>query len=502
MIDVMTTDLDGRVRALNDRPVELGGAKYVLCWVQQTLRSHDNPLIDAAVVLGNQLELPVLVYHGLRQDYPHASDRLHAFILGASRDLQAGCRARGLRAVTYVERMGFEQKGLLYRLASDSAAVITDDQPVFVARWQANAFAQKWQRQVLAVDTARLVPTHVLPTGLKTTPAFRAASTPLRATYEAHACDFASTQPPYDGPLCFEDHDIAAMNDAELAAIVTVCDIDHTVPAQEAFEPSAAAASAALARFVTDNLARYAYRRNNPADETGVSRLSPYLHFGLLGPRSIVRAVRASGAPRSTQWKFLDELLTWREWFHYLAAHSPHPEILNNLPSAAQKTLLAHADDERPVIYPLSALLHGETDDETWNAAQRQWLVDGYMHNNLRMYWGKRLIEWTSDPQSAWITACYINDRLSLDGRDPATYGNMQWCFGRARPGYSERPVYGWVTPKKDTALRKRPNAEAWLTAKATMMTPRIHVPAQAFLATGFLDRLLVAPMDQLSGGS
>ena len=136
-----------RIRALNDVNVASSDAHdYVLCWLQQTLRAYDNPVIDAAIDLGNALGLPILVYHGLREDYPHASTRLHDFILKASSDMQRGFAERGLRCVTYVDRKGHREKGLVYRLAEHAAAVLTDDQPVFIARAQAERFAQRCDR--------------------------------------------------------------------------------------------------------------------------------------------------------------------------------------------------------------------------------------------------------------------------------------------------------------------------------------------------------------------
>ena len=482
--DGFPNDLAERVAPLNDRPVDASGARYVLCWLQQALRSDDNPAIDAAIAIGRAEGLPVLVYHGLRMDYPHASDRLHRFILGASRDLQRGCEVRGLRCATHVESPGHVEKGLVYRLAEHAAAVVTDEQPVFVARWQAASFASKCERAVLSVDCARLVPTRILPTGLGSTPAFRKASGEHRERFLDHAVDL-DAGPTYEGDPPFEDARNADASDAELDARVAACPIDHTLPPSPIFEATSEAVAGRLDRFLENHLDRYRWTRNNPVEEGAGSMLSPYLHFGLIGPRRVARAVREADVHPSARWKFLDELLTWREWFHYLAHRAPSPETFEFVPERPRRSLLEHADDPRPTFYTLSELLHGKTEDETWNAAQRQWLVTGYMHNNLRMYWGKQLIKWTRHPREAWITACYVNDRLSLDGRDPATYGNMRWVFGDAKPAYREQPVYGWVAPTSDRALRRRTGVEAWLSEWAARDAPRIAVPNAAWVALG-----------------
>ena len=218
----------------------------------------------------------------------------------------------------------------------------------------------------------------------------------------------------------------------------------------------------------------YAARRNDPSATT-TTHLSPWLHFGVIGPHDVVRAVERGEASSRDAWKFLDELLVWREYFHHLAHHADDPSSYENLPIFARDTLAAHAHDPRPVLHPLDTLVHGETEDETWNAAQRAFLVDGWMHNNLRMYWGKKLIEWCPSPEGAWRTACYLNDRLSLDGRDPSTYGNLRWCFGASRPA-SEVAVYGRVARRGDGAIRRRAGDD-WVRRAAARAVPRIAVP-------------------------
>lgn len=169
-------------------------------------------------------------------------------------------------------------------------------------------------------------------------------------------------------------------------------------------------------------------------------------------------------------------LLRQREWFHYQARALSAPERYDRVAPWARATLAGHADDPRPDLETLGAMLRGETRDETWNACQRQFLRFGWMHNNLRMYWGKRIIWMTPDPETAWATACYLNDRLSLDGRDPATYGNIAAMFSGS-PGYRERPVYGRVATRGDGSTRNRDGGAAWLAKAASRPAPAVDVP-------------------------
>ena len=459
-----------RVRPLNDRPLAPAGA-YVLCWLQQALRATDNPVIDAAVRLGNRLGVPVIVYHGVREDYPYASDRLHHFILGASRDLSGGCTARGIACVRHVDRAGHREKGLVYRLGADAAALVVEDQPTFVARWQAERVAERITIPVYAVNAACLVPPAVLGDGIGGRAGFLRRHEPERAAW-VDAADERTDIAPYDGPLPF----VPDALEGDLDALVAGLDIDHSLPASIAFPAGRAAAEARLHRLMHDVLPGYATARNDATRRDGASGLSPYLHFGVLGPREVMRAVARTPAGARHKSKFADELLGWREWFHYQARGLAAPERYDRVAGWARATLADHAGDPRPHIESLATLLRGETRDESWNACQRQFLRFGWMHNNLRMYWAKRIIAMTPDPETAWATACYLNDRLSLDGRDPSTYGNIAAMFGGA-PGDTERPVYGRVATRGDGSTRARDGGGEWLARAAARPAPAVDVP-------------------------
>lgn len=465
-----------RVRARNDRPIADG--RYILCWLQQALRATDNPVIDAAVRLGNALRLPVLVYQGLREDYPHASDRLHHFILGASRDLAAGCRARGLTFALHVDRAGNREKGLVYRLAADAAALVVEDQPSFVARWQVDRVAARVAVPVYAVNAACLVPPQVLGEGIGGRSGFLRRHEPERAAW-LDASDEPADVAPYAGPLPFAPDVL----DGDLDRLIVGLGIDHSLPPVRAFPAGRTGAEARLERLLREVLPAYTTDRNDATLRTGASGLSPYLHFGVLGPREVMRAVAQAPAGARHKAKFADELLGWREWFHYQARGLAAPERYDRVAPWARATLADHAGDARPALETLGAMLRGETRDESWNACQRQFLRFGWMHNNVRMYWAKRIIAMTPDPETAWATACYLNDRLSLDGRDPSTYGNIAATFGGA-PSDSERAVFGRVATRGDGSTRRREGGDAWLARAATRPVPQVSIPAALPIAS------------------
>lgn len=459
--EFLNFELRQRSAVLNQNALFPDG-DYVLVWLQQTIRGKDNPVIDAALALAEKLRKPVLVYHGIRSDYPYASDRLHGFLIGASKQMAVDLEARNIAHCHYIERVGCEERGLVYRLAEQAVAIFADEHFTFVGKIQLKSFAQKTKRLVVAVDAARLVPTRILPSGLNATKAFRAAHSPLRARWFTAREVVPITVSKYAGPICFESLPLNKLTPSKIATMIASCPINHKLGLAKDHPPVQDVLEARL-RNVRDNvIENYRAHRNNPASDKGSSLLSPYLHFGMTSPWEVMRYVEEAEVSRSVLWKFYDELLTWREWAHWRMYSNNQFENYESLQGSARATLASHINDSREVILSREQMANGETPDSTWNAAQRYWRHTGWLHNNLRMYWAKQILRWTKSPKEAWDIACGLNDEQSLDGRDPATYVSMRWAFGEAKPSYRENPIYGWVAKRSDNALLKRPGFKEW----------------------------------------
>ncbi len=465
-------ELRKRVRKLNDRAVR-SKSRYVLCWLQQNIRAFDNPAIDAAIATGNKLKLPVVVYHGLGQRYPHANDRLHKFIIEASTSLAVEVERRGLRSITYIERPRKYEKGLVYRLGAAAAAIFTDDVPAYVARRQAEAVAAKIDVAVFAVDASCVVPMNEFPFKAEANAFFRRAHTPFRERYLNAETEMSPDVARYEDAFDFEPDDLAQM---DIARLIAGCDIDHTVPPVETFHGSREAALKRLQWACETVLPVYEKVRSNPAHPLSGTRLSPYLHFGVLSAREVIWEIRKHAGEKQKNWRVSDEIMSWREFFHHQARFEPDPSAYETLPEWARETLEKHTS-ERADTPTLDQIIHGETDDETWNAAQKQYLLEARMPNNLRMYWGKKLVGWRTTPQAAWRTACYLNDRFSLDGRDAATYGNIGWCFGKLNHPSGEKEIYGKVGEAWDATMRKRSGVPEWLAEQSQRTSYRVLVP-------------------------
>lgn len=471
----VSSELRKRVRKLNDRPMRKK-ARYVLAWLQQNLRAFDNPVIDAALATGNKLKLPVVVYHGLGQRYPHASDRLHKFIVEASASLAPEVERRGIRCVNYIERPAKFEKGLVYRLGADAAAIFTDDVPAFVARLQAESVRAKFDAAFFAVDASCVVPMNEFPFLAEANAFFRRAHTPFREKYLNAQTEMLPEVARFEDDFDFEPDDLSKLS---IDRLISECEIDHSVPPIEAFGGSRETALKRLAWACEKVLPVYEKVRSNPSHPLSGTRLSPYLHFGVLSVREVIRAFQKHATDKQKNWRISDEIMSWREFFHHQARFEPDPSAYETLPEWARETLEKHQSERAKNSPTLSEIIHGETNDETWNAAQRQYLLDGWMPNNLRMYWGKRLVGWRSTPQESWRLACYLNDRFSLDGRDANTYGNIGWCFGKLNHPSGEQKIYGKVGRPWDRTMRKRAGVPEWLKEQASRKIYRVIVPEE-----------------------
>ncbi|MEL6616844.1 MAG: deoxyribodipyrimidine photo-lyase, partial [Bacteroidota bacterium] len=336
-----------RTRRLTEHRTASGG-DYVLCWLQQALRAEENPVIDVALAVGNARGLPVVVVHTLETAYPYASDRLHRFILEASASLGPSVEARGLRFARYVRGASGDETTVevIGRLAERAATVVLDDVPTFVTRTYADALAAAIPREVLAVDACCSVPMNAIQRPLATTKAFRAAHTQLRRAHLALDLCQRPEHDAYNGDLDLAHTDLDARG---LDALVAGLDIDHSVPPVARWNGSREAAMERLRFAVEHVVPRYKWTRNNPALENASTEISPWMHFGVLSPREVAGAVleaEASGAVhRDARWKFLDELLTWREYYHHRCRSVPGFSRWEGLPAGARKTLTAHASD-------------------------------------------------------------------------------------------------------------------------------------------------------------
>ena len=453
----MTRIHDLRIHAAGV-PGPQSGRDLILYWMQTTQRAHDNFALEFAIDQANKLRLPLLVYHGLRQDYPWASDRIHSFILESVVDLYRDFEARGIQYAFYLERDGDDAEtrrhagnpSPLVALARRAAVVVTDFFPTFIVPEQIGALRHKVQTPIVAVDSATVVPMKYHQREFGTAVSFRPKLLAVVPQY---------LQPLEPGDLKVRrrinlDFDLTQPGQATIAELVSSCAVDHSVPPARTIRGGTTAARARLDRFLKDGLPRYEDDRADP-NANATSMISPYLHFGNVSAQEVLLRARESG-PADQFAKFQDELLTWREISYNFAYHNPRHRTVDAIPAWAREELRRGESDPRPVLYSDDEMEQARTGSELWNAAQRAYVQDGWMHNSVRMLWGKAVLQWTRNAAESLRILEHLNNKYSLDGRDPNTYGGILWIFGKFDRPFYRRPIYGTVRYQSLKAAEKK----------------------------------------------
>ncbi|MEM1204303.1 MAG: FAD-dependent oxidoreductase [Acidobacteriota bacterium] len=450
LVDDLPEHLEERVRILGGSEGAPDGP-FVLYWMRAALRGHENPALDVALSLARRLNVPAFVYHGLDEGYPFASDRHHTFILEGAKDVAAELADRGIGYAFHLQREGHRGPHLR-DLATQAAVLVTEDLPVApLAGWTAG-LAGSTGTPVLAVDTACVVPMPLVPRAYDRAFAYRRATEHLRRERLRRPWDDVEPHgPPFVPDLPFRPVDLAAEDPAEL---LRHCRIDHAVGPVPHTRGGSRAGYARWNAFRGQGLRRYKRDRNDPLRD-GASRMSAYLHYGMVSPLRIAREAAEDGGDGAH--KYLDELLVWRELAYAFCFHRPGHAGLGGIPDWARKTLADYEGDPRPDLYSWETLARGRTGDPLWDAAQLSLLRQGELHNNVRMTWGKALLGWTPDAETALQLLEDLNHRYALDGRDPASYGGILWCLGQFdRPFTPAKAVLGTVRPRPTSSHARR----------------------------------------------
>jgi deoxyribodipyrimidine photo-lyase len=469
-----------RVTAVNAAPIQPGGA-YVLYWMIAARRTTHSFALDHAVARAIELGRPLVVFEPLRCGHRWASDRLHAFVLQGMADNARACAARRVTYLPYVEPEPGRGRGLLAALAARACLVVTDEQPGFFLPHMVAAAGARLAVRLEQVDGNGILPLRAASHEFATAVAFRRH---FQATAGPHLAAWPSAAPLAKLPAALREADVpgrvlrdwpaatAALLAGSREALAAIA-IDHGV-APVGYRGGSVRGASVARSFVSDRLARYG-ERNHP-DADAASGLSPYLHFGHVGAHDVVRRVLRAArwdpgrlAPRVTGSRagwwglpaeseaFLDELVTWRELGYGFCFHRADFDRYASLPAWARATLDEHAADPRPHVYRRAELEAAQTADPIWNAAQRQLVADGRIHNYLRMLWGKKILEWSRSPRVALATMIELNNKYAVDGRDPSSYSGIFWTLGRFdRPWGPSRPIFGTIRYMSSDATRRK----------------------------------------------
>lgn len=475
-----------RLSQANDVPPRPDG-DYVLYWMIAFRRTTWNFSLEHAVDLARQYNRPLIIFEPLRIRYQWASDRLHRFIIQGMRDNRQSLLDKPVTYFPYVEPSPGVGTPLLHKLAQRACVVVTDEYPCFFLPTMIDAVKNRIPARLELVDSNGIIPLRL----------------PDRTFTVAHSYR-RWMQKNINGPLeampvedPFEDVDLPRLkqlpkaiekrwpvanldqllDDGGLASLP----IDHSVrPAK--LTGGAKQANEILETFLIKNLVEYDTERNQP-DVEGSTGLSPYLHFGHISAHNIVAKIFETeiwtsgklGKPNGKNNDFwntsvsaealLDQLLTWREMGFNKAFREPDTFTqFESLPDWAIKSLNEHSGDPRPHLYTLHEFETAQTHDDLWNAAQRQLVREGRMHNYMRMLWGKKILHWTKTPQEALEIMIELNNKYALDGRDPNSYSGIFWTLGRYDRAWGpKRPVFGAIRYMTSDSTRKKLRLKEYL---------------------------------------
>ena len=446
---VSTTIQLERITPLNKQPLLSTG--YVLYWMQSAQRIAYNHALIYAIEQANAVNADLVVYFALTDNFPEANARHYYFMLEGLQELNREFTNLKIR---FIVEHADPTQGVV-KIAQNARLLVGDFGYLKIERFWRKTIANNVSCAFVQIETNLIVPVTIA--SIKEE--YSAAT--LRRKINKHLPNFlvAPTMPPYLGRslTSLEVNNQLILDN--LNTIVSNLNVDKKVAPSAYFQGGYLTAKKLLKLFITEKLPAYANFRNDPS-QNYASDLSPYLHFGQISPLEIALSIsenlKVNSQLQESSNSFLEELIVRRELAFNFVYYNLNYDNYNSLPNWAQQTLANHKEDQRSYVYLLEELELGKTHDEYWNAAQTQLVKTGKMHGYLRMYWGKKIIEWSSTPEIAYQTALYLNNKYSLDGRDANAFAGIAWCFGKHDRPWTERSIFGNIRYMNKQGLERK----------------------------------------------
>nr|WP_069857735.1 deoxyribodipyrimidine photo-lyase [Desulfoplanes formicivorans] len=418
-----------RIRRLNQA---VQGAGPVVYWMSRDQRVDDNWALIHAADMARQARVPLHILFCLTGSFGEACIRQYDFMMQGLVETWARARERGLCLRI---RPGHPPDVVRsFARACNAGLVVTDFDPLRIK--------QEWKRELLQhldipvheVDAHNIVPVW------RVSDKQEYAARTIRPRIQRLLAEFLEPFPVWEA---LPEQDIPCVEpDGE--DLMAGLEVDRTVLPVAGITPGYTGGMDRMHAFMAHGLDRYDRASRDP-NANGLSRLSPWLHFGQIAAQRVV--LEAVASPRTQgQQAFLEQIIIRRELADNYCLHNPHYDSLEGIPAWGRATLDKHRHDVREYVYSTDALEKAATHDSLWNAAQQEMRRTGIMHGYMRMYWAKKILEWSKTPEDALATAIRLNDRYGLDGRDPNGYVGVLWSMGglHDRP-WKERPVFGTV---------------------------------------------------------
>ncbi len=438
-----------RIRVINDvEPDEKG--RYVLYLLQQANRATFNPALEFAIEEANRLKLPVVACFGLldgKNGFPEANARHYAFLLQGLAEAKAGLEKRG---IAFVMRKASPAEAAI-DLAKKAALLVLDRGYLAIQKQWYGQIQKKVKGRIVQVEGDVVVPVETA--SGKHEFAARTLRPKLHKLWDPFIEDLKARPVRHKADGLDLESEIDVSDPDKVLAGMT---LDREVGPVKRFVGGEGEARKRLKAFLKDGFEGYGAGRNKP-EAAAASHMSPYLHFGQISPVEIALAIReAKAGDDDDRGAYLEEIIVRRELaMNHVFYTEGYDAYEKAVPDWARKTLAEHADDERPHLYTETQLAAGETHDLYWNAAMREMRETGYMHNQLRMYWGKKILDWSPSPEEGFTRTLRLNNRYFLDGRDANSFTNVAWVYGLHDRPWQKREVFGTVRYQSENSLKK-----------------------------------------------
>jgi deoxyribodipyrimidine photo-lyase len=457
-----------RIQSLNH--LEIVDGKYVLYWMQQSQRVDCNHALEYAIHEANRLNCGVLVAFGLTDNYPEANLRHYFFMLQGLQEAKTALAARGIQMVVQLGN----PPAVALALGKEAGLIVCDRGYLKHQRAWRREVATKAGCRVVQVESDVIVPIEVV------SPKTEYAARTIRPKIHRHLDEYLKRLKNARVNMSSLDLQVNGLNMESPKAVLDGLKIDRRVPAVTAcLAGGTSKAKALLARFIRYRLKNYDKNSNQPQTDD-ISYMSPYLHFGQISPLYIaLEIMRTKHASQTTKDSYIEELVVRRELAMNFAFYTHDYDKYTCIPGWAKATLDDHRKDRREYIYTRRQLENAETHDLYWNAAMLEMKHTGFMHNYMRMYWGKKILEWSRTPRHAYRTTLALNNKYFLDGRDPNSYAGVAWIYGIHDRAWKERPIFGKTRYMAASGLERKCDIAGYV-QKVNALVGKLHSPSHA----------------------
>lgn len=434
-----------RIQVLND--AEIAKGRYVLYWMQQSQRADYNHALEYAIQQANRLGQGVLVAFGMMDDYPEANLRHYTFMLQGLKETRDTLARRGIKMVIQQGKPA----DVALKIGRNASVIVCDCGYLRHQKAWRDDVAQQAGCRVVQVESDVIIPLQVVSN--KAEYAARTIRPKINRHLAAYLIDFEATSVKKSSLKL----DVKGLEIDNIEAVLEKMKLDHGVrPVTGFFKGGASRARQVFKSFLHRRLDNYVANRNQPQTDD-ISHMSPYLHFDQISPLYLALQINhVDSRLQAAKDSFLEELIVRRELAMNFANYAPHYDSYKCLPNWARLTLAEHRQDPREYVYTRRQLEDAQTHDEYWNAAMQEMRYTGFMHNYMRMYWGKKILEWSKTPEHAYRTTLAINNKYFLDGRDPNSYTGVAWVYGVHDRAWFERPIFGKIRYMAASGLERK----------------------------------------------